>query len=171
MKLNWNCMISSPVAKSFGYLTFVEKYTVRVSSGCNLKQICLPQSSMYIKNASLGCEMVFFLISLSLQIRKWENYPPVLWNGTFSGILLCWMEVTFFARLLWRTVSLPHRYPDSLFFIPSYLFSPLKYLIFSPSFFLAFPPPSFSFSSFLLSFPYFFFCWVFSSLILSEGEL
>lgn len=71
-------MISSPVAKSFGYLTFVEKYTVRVSSGCNLKQICLPQSSMYIKNASLGCEMVFFLISLSLQIRKWENYPPVL---------------------------------------------------------------------------------------------
>lgn len=47
-------MIASPIAKSPGYLTSVEKYTVKFSSGYNLKQICLPQSFMYIKNASLG---------------------------------------------------------------------------------------------------------------------
>ena len=148
MKLNWNCMISSPVAESPGHLNFVEKYTVKVSSGCSLKQVCLPQSFTYVKNASPGCKMVFFL-----QTGKWENCP--LWNSAFSSILLCWMAVTFFARLLWGTVSLSHRYPVSLFFSPPYFFPPWSISFFSPSFFLAFPPLSFSFSSFLLSFSYF----------------
>lgn len=159
MKLNWNCMISSPVAESPGHLNFVEKYTVKVSSGCSLKQVCLPQSFTYVKNASLGCKMVFFL-----QTGKWENCP--LWNSAFSSILLCWMEVTFFARLLWGTVSLSHRYPVSLFFIPPYFFFPLKYLIFFSFIFLSLP------SSFLLLFLFspLFSLFFFSSLIFPEGE-
>lgn len=159
MKLNWNCMISSPVAESPGHLNFVEKYTVKVSSGCSLKQVCLPQSFTYVKNASLGCKMVFFL-----QTGKWENCP--LWNSAFSSILLCWMEVTCFARLLWGTVSLSHRYPVSLFFIPPYFFFPLKYLIFFSFIFLSLP------SSFLLLFLFspLFSLFFFSSLIFPEGE-
>lgn len=80
MKSNWNCMISSPAAESPGHLTFVGKYTVEVSSGYHLKQVCLPQPFLYIKNASLEGEVVFFLISVSLQIGEEGTFLTYPWS-------------------------------------------------------------------------------------------
>lgn len=148
-------MISSP--ESPGHLTSVGKCAVEVGSGYCPEQQCLPPSFIYIKNASLGREVVFFLILVFPQIGVGGTLPTYPWS--FRIVLFL---VFCFVGLKWKSLQgycerLGHVSCDTLivsFFIFLFCF-----------FFLS------RFHPFLLFLSPPFFCLVFSYLPFPNREL